>query len=145
MLLSQLVPPSPTPNCVHKSALYVCISIAALQVGSSVPSFKIPYKCINIWHLFSSFWLTSFCIIDSRSIYLIRSDSNAFILYGWVIFHSSILSWKIPWTEEATVCGVTKSQTWLSNFTFTFNIHTHTHTHIHTHTHTPQFLYPFIC
>ena len=31
--------------------------------------------------------------------------------------HASILAWKIPWTEEpqATVHGVTKSQTWLSN------------------------------
>ena len=35
--------------------------------------------------------------------------------------HSSILAWRIPWT---TVHGVTKSQTWLTNF------HTHTHTHI---------------
>ena len=38
--------------------------------------------------------------------------------------HSSILAWKIPWTEElsigATVHGVTKSQAWLSDFTSTF-------------------------
>ena len=35
--------------------------------------------------------------------------------------HSSILAWKIPWTEElrATVHGVAKSQTRLSDFTFT--------------------------
>ena len=42
--------------------------------------------------------------------------------------HSSILAWKISWTEEpgrATVHGVAKSWTWLS-----------THTHIHTHAHT---------
>ena len=35
--------------------------------------------------------------------------------------HSSTLTWKIPWTEEpgrATVHGVAKSQTQLSNFTF---------------------------
>ena len=34
--------------------------------------------------------------------------------------HSSILAWKIPWTEESgrlTVHGVAKSQTRLSNFT----------------------------
>ena len=34
--------------------------------------------------------------------------------------HSSILAWRIPWTEEpggVTVHGVTKSRTWLSNFT----------------------------
>ena len=37
--------------------------------------------------------------------------------------HSSTIAWKIPWTEEpgkATVHGVTKSRTRLSNFTFTF-------------------------
>ena len=27
------------PHCVHKSVLYVCISIAVLKTGSSVPSF----------------------------------------------------------------------------------------------------------
>ena len=37
--------------------------------------------------------------------------------------HSSTLAWKIPWTEEAAVHGVTKSQTQLSNFTFTFHFH----------------------
>ena len=40
--------------------------------------------------------------------------------------HSSTLAWKIPWTEEpgrATVHGVAKSWTRLSDFTFTFNSH----------------------
>ena len=40
--------------------------------------------------------------------------------------HSSILAWKIPWTEEPgrlqSVHGVAKSQTRLSNFTFIFMI-----------------------
>ena len=35
---------SPSP---HKSVLYVCISIAALQTGSSVPSLQIPYTHIK--------------------------------------------------------------------------------------------------
>ena len=37
--------------------------------------------------------------------------------------HSSILAWKIPWMEEpgrATVHGVAKSRTWLSDLTFLF-------------------------
>ena len=39
--------------------------------------------------------------------------------------HSSILAWRIPWTEEpGRLHGVAKSWTWLSNFHF----HTHTHT-----------------
>ena len=39
--------------------------------------------------------------------------------------HSSILAWRIPWTEEPgrlPVHGVTKSRTQLSGFTFTFTI-----------------------
>ena len=34
--------------------------------------------------------------------------------------HSSILAWRIPWTEEPTVHGVAKSGTRLSDFHFTF-------------------------
>ena len=37
--------------------------------------------------------------------------------------HSSTLAWKIPWREEATVHGVAKSQTRLSEFTFIFHSH----------------------
>ena len=33
--------------------------------------------CVNIWYL--SFWLTSLCIIGSRFIHLIRTDSNVFL------------------------------------------------------------------
>ena len=42
--------------------------------------------------------------------------------------HSSILAWKIPWTEEPGrllhgVHGVARSRTRLSDFTFTFHFH----------------------
>ena len=41
-----------------------------------------------------------------------------------MVTHSSILAWKIPWTEEPdTVHGVAKSRTRLSDFTFTFTWH----------------------
>ena len=69
--------------CVHKSVLYVCVSIAAPQIGSSMPSFLIPYACANIQYLSLSFWLTSLCIIDSD---LIRSDSDVLCML------------KHPWT-----------------------------------------------
>ena len=36
--------------------------------------------------------------------------------------HSSLLAWKIPWTEEPTVHGAAKSRTQLSNFTFTYYV-----------------------
>ena len=47
--------------------------------------------------------------------------------------HSSILAWKISMdrgASRATVHGVTKSQTQLSDS----YLNTHTHTHTHTHT-----------
>ena len=37
------------------------------------------YICINIWYLFFSFLFTSLCIIHSRIIHLIKSDSNVYI------------------------------------------------------------------
>ena len=42
-----------------------------------------------------------------------------------VATHSRALAWRIPWTEEprATVHGVAKSWTQLSDFTFTFHFH----------------------
>ena len=51
------------PLHVHKSVLLVCVSTAALQIGSSLPSFQITYVCVNIRDLF--FWLISLCIIGS--------------------------------------------------------------------------------
>ena len=68
-------PTLPFPHCVHMSVLYVCISIPALQIGSSVPFFQIPHICINIQYLFFSFWLTSLCMTDSRAIHIATNDA----------------------------------------------------------------------
>ena len=38
-------------HCVQKSAIYVCVSFAVLHIGSLVPSFQIPYRCVNIQYL----------------------------------------------------------------------------------------------
>ena len=43
---------------------------------------------------------------------------------------SSILAWKIPWTEEP---GGIQSMGLQKNWTHTKQLHTHTHTHIHMH------------
>ena len=48
--------------------------------------------------------------------------------------HSSILAWKIPWTEEPS--GL---QSWGHEESDKLSMHTHTHTHAHTHT--PCYLY----
>ena len=53
--------------CVHKSILYVWLSIPALQNIFISTVFLIPYICINIWCLFFSLWLISLCITGSSS------------------------------------------------------------------------------
>ena len=40
-----------SPLGVHILALYICISITALQISSSVLFFQIPYICINIAYM----------------------------------------------------------------------------------------------
>ena len=68
--LSQFIPPSPSPSSdVHKSIFNVCISIPALQIGSSVPFFYIPYICVNIQYCFSlSDLLPVLAIVNTTSV-----------------------------------------------------------------------------
>ena len=55
VLLSQFTITSPfsvsSPHLPWPQVTSLCISTAALQIGSSVPSFQIPYLCVNIWYL----------------------------------------------------------------------------------------------
>ena len=63
------------PSCVHVSMLYVCTSVLAPQIGSLMPSFWIPYICINTQYWFFSFWLISRCLTGSRFIHITTTDS----------------------------------------------------------------------
>ena len=80
MLLSPYISPSsfsPTPVSID----FFSLSVFPL----------LPWKWIHQYHrsrfhiyasvydIYFSFWLTSLCIIDSRSVHLIRTDSNAFL------------------------------------------------------------------
>ena len=59
---------------------YVCISTAALQTGSSILSFQIPYININTQCLF--FFLiysTLYCYTGSRFIHTLELTSNEFL------------------------------------------------------------------
>ena len=40
--------PTPFPLGIHTFVLYICVSISALQIKSSIPFFQIPHICINI-------------------------------------------------------------------------------------------------
>ena len=78
MLFSQsilpcILPLSPT------SVFYICASFAALQVGFLLLPFWIPYICVNIHYLVFCFWLTLHCIIGSRFIHFIKTDSNVLL------------------------------------------------------------------
>ena len=61
-------------------SLCLCLQCcSANRFQSLVPSFQIPHICVSMQYLF---FLTFFiCMIDSRFIYLIRTDSNVFFLW----------------------------------------------------------------
>ena len=70
MLLSPFSPPSPALPHVHKSALHVCLSIAALQIGSSVSSFWIPYmEYICQYMVFVFLFLTYFTLYNMLQVH----------------------------------------------------------------------------
>ena len=133
ILLSQIIPPSPSPtesksllfylwqytcfnsiiwshptftfsHWVQKSVLYIYVFFVDMHVGSLVPSFQIPYLCINIQHLTFSFWLASVCIIGSMFIHLIQTDSNVFIFiaeqYSIVIVPQFTYPFICQWTSR---------------------------------------------
>ena len=80
---------------VQKSVLYICVSFAVSHIRSSLPSFYIPYICVNILCWCFSFWLTSLCIMGSSFIHFTRTDSNEFFLmaewYSMVYMYHSFL------------------------------------------------------
>ena len=80
-LLSQFVPPSPT---VSTSLFSVCVSTAALQkignTNKNANHFSGFHIYVPMYYIcFSLSDLTSLCIIGSRLIHLIRTDSNMFL------------------------------------------------------------------
>ena len=72
--------PPLSPLGVHMFVLYNCISISALQTGSSEPFFFLDsIYFLSIRYLF--FFLTSLCMKLSRSIYLTTNNSILFLLW----------------------------------------------------------------
>ena len=69
------VPPSPIVDESLLSHILLDIIRFFFQKKS-----KIPYICVSTLYWCFSFWLTSFCIIGSSFIHLIRTDSNVFFL-----------------------------------------------------------------
>ena len=86
VLISLFIPPT-SPCDVHMSLLYACISIPALQIGSSVPFSRfricalIYFICFSLFDLLHSVWQT---LDPSMSLQMTQFGS----FYGQVIFHS---------------------------------------------------------
>ena len=74
-------PPLPPllPPCPYVCSLCLCLHCCPENRFINV-IFQIPYICVSIWYLFSSFWLNSLCIIGSSFIHLIRTDSDVLLL-----------------------------------------------------------------
>ena len=67
--------------------------------------------CVRIWYLSFSFWLTSLCIIGSRFIHLIRTDSNMFLFMNWnevKVAQSCLTLWD---PMDYTVPGILQART----------------------------------
>ena len=84
--------PPLSPLGVHTFVLYICVSIFALQTGSSVPFFQVPHICVNIRYLFFSFSLTSLCMTVSRSIHFSKNDLISFLFMANIPLYISSLS-----------------------------------------------------
>ena len=72
--LSRSLPPT-----LHSQVYSLCLHLHCFSVGSSVPSFWIPYTYVNIQYLSFCFRITSFCPTGSWFIHLIRTDSSSFL------------------------------------------------------------------
>ena len=79
MPFSQIIPPSPSPT-ESKSPFYTSVSLLLSHIQSYHYHLSKFHICVSILYWCFSFWFTSFCIIGSSFIHLIRTDSNVFFL-----------------------------------------------------------------
>ena len=79
MLLSQFVPPAPSPLCPHVDSL--CLHLYSCPADRFFCTIFLDsiYICVNIWYLFFSFWLTSLWMTDSGFIHITTNDPIYFL------------------------------------------------------------------
>jgi len=77
---------SPLPLGIHKFILYICVSVSALQVSSSVTFLWVPR--ISDVILFVFLFLTYFTLVDSLQVLSTSLEMARFCcFYGWIVFH----------------------------------------------------------
>ena len=79
MLFSQIIPLSPSPT-ESKRLFYTSVSLLLSCIHGYRYHLSKFHTWVSILYWCFSFWLTSLCIIGSRFIHLIRTDSNVFFL-----------------------------------------------------------------
>ena len=78
MPFSQIITPSPLPQSPKVRSKHVSLLLSRIEgYRYHLSKFHI---CVSKLYWCFSFWLTSFCIISSSFIHLIRTDSNVFFL-----------------------------------------------------------------
>ena len=74
-------PPNPytlIPLGIHYRSLHLCLYFCfANRIIYTI--FLVPHIRVNIWYLFSSFWLSSLCVTYSRSIHNCTNDPALFL------------------------------------------------------------------
>ena len=75
--------PRPLPQSPKDCSIHLCLFCCLAYKVIITIFLNSIYMCQYTFSL----WLTSLCIIGSRFIHLIRTDSNVFLFNSWVIFH----------------------------------------------------------
>ena len=116
--------PSPAPS--QPSALpRLCglLSVNRLHTHREPFPFSLPARQVPLLALAPGYTLVAQMVkhLPTMRETWVQSLGQEDLLEKEMATHSSILAWEIPWTEEplAIVHGVTKSRTWLSNWTMT--------------------------
>ena len=145
-------PPSPPTVSVSLFSLSASPLLRCTQVHQYYLSrFHIYALIYDI--CFSSFWLTSFCIIGSRFTHLIRTDSNTFLFmagnipmeYYWDGWMESQIQWTWTWANSRRWWERGKPGVLPSMGSWRVRHDLATEQQQQQQQYVPQLLYPFIC